>query len=775
MMTVMTAQPPLPLAPANAVPVGAAAGLVEDAEGGRVWLHGNLWLAWDVGDEVTRRLAATQLVATKAATATAVAQAFGVNRETLRRWGTALAQAGAVGLVSDPRGPKGPSRLTADVVADIRARRAERDSLRTIAEATEVSVTSVRRALAEEAEPAEEPGVDEPADAGADVEDGQDTDKDEDEAGDDGGDDGGRAGLPVLADPDGRTAERGLARWGLLEQADPVFIGAARVPLAGLLFAVPGLEATGLLRCARATYGALPNGFYGLDTVLVESVLRTLAGEPRAEGATRTDPVALGRVLGLDRAPEVKTIRRKFGLLAAAGKTDQLLAAMARHHLKQATEGDPELAAVLYVDGHTRVYGGKRRIAKTHVARMKFPAPATVETWVADSAGDPVLVVMADPGASLAGELRRLLPDLRAAVGDDRRVLVGFDRGGWSPRLFKDMAAAGFDVLTWRKGAATDIDDNLFAEVTYRDTQGRVHTWESAETTVEIPLDDKHDGKQKTKQQAKQRETFAMRQVTRREGPGARQVHILTTADSARLSIGEVNFRMGSRWRQENSFRYGRMHFDLDSHDSYRHSEDDPGRSVPNPAKKQTRNAVAAARARYEREAARADAALLELRSPTAGQVVISNADHNRATADLRAAEADLNTAEQANRATPARLPLGEVNPGQQILETETKLLTHAVKIAAFNTSTALARDLRIHTGYARAGDEAHALIRQVLTHTGDIDPDPDAGTLTVRLDPMPTPRATRAVAELCEHLTHTQTRYPGTNLVLRYGIKTRR
>jgi hypothetical protein len=121
MMVVMTAQPPLPLAPAEAVPVGAAAGLVEDVEGGRVWLYGNLWLSWDAGDVVTRRLAATQLVATKAATATCVAEAFGVNRETLRRWGAALADTGAVGLVSECRGPKGPSRLTAGVVGDIRA------------------------------------------------------------------------------------------------------------------------------------------------------------------------------------------------------------------------------------------------------------------------------------------------------------------------------------------------------------------------------------------------------------------------------------------------------------------------------------------------------------------------------------------------------------------------------------------------------------------------------------------------------------------------------
>jgi prepilin-type processing-associated H-X9-DG protein len=123
---------------------------------------------------------------------------------------------------------------------------------------------------------------------------------------------------------------------------------------------------------------------------------------------------------------------------------------MARRHV----EAHPGQAAVCYVDGHVRAYQGTRRIAKTHVPRLKFPAPATVETWVSDAAGDPLLVVMAEPAASLAAELRRLIPELRALVGDDRRVLVGFDRGGWSPTLFADLDAAGFDTLTWRKAAA---------------------------------------------------------------------------------------------------------------------------------------------------------------------------------------------------------------------------------------------------------------------------------------------------------------------------------
>ena len=212
----------------------------------------------------------------------------------------------------------------------------------------------------------------------------------------------------------------------------------------------PRWRATGLLQTAHEVYGGLPNGFYSLDTMLCEGVFRALLGEARAEGAVRVDPVALGRVLGLDRAPEVKTIRRKIGLLAEAGKAGDWIAAMAARHVA----ARPEQAAVLYVDGHVRAYQGTRKIAKTHVPRLKFPAPATVETWVSDAAGDPLLVVMAEPAASLAAELRRLIPELRATVGDDRRVLVGFDRGGWSATLFADLHAAGFDTLMGVSGSA---------------------------------------------------------------------------------------------------------------------------------------------------------------------------------------------------------------------------------------------------------------------------------------------------------------------------------
>ncbi len=101
-------------------------------------------------------------------------------------------------------------------------------------------------------------------------------------------------------------------------------------------------------------------------------------------------------------------------------------------------------------------------------------------------------------------------------------------------------------------------------------------------------------------------------------------------------------------------------------------------------------------------------------------------------------------------------------------LEAEVKQITHAIRMAAYNAETTLARALDGH--YARAGDEAYALIREALTTSGDICP--GNGQLLIRLDPLTAPRRTQALAALCDQLNHTQACYPGTNLVLRYEVK---
>ena len=192
---------------------------------------------------------------------------------------------------------------------------------------------------------------------------------------------------------------------------------------------------------------------------------------------------------------------------------------------------------------------------------------------------------------------------------------------------------------------------------------------------------------------------------------------------------------------------------------------------MPNPAKK-----AAAARVRHAEAATQAaetarDTALLQLRSPAPGQAAwITNQVIDALAAPVEAAWHELDDASQAAAAIPARVPPGTLAPDMVRLDAGTKQITHAIRMAAYNAETALARALHGH--YARASDEACALIREALTTSGDIRPHP--GELVIRLDPLTAPRRTQALAALCDQLTAVGARYPGTDLVLRYEVKSR-
>ena len=292
-------------------------------------------------------------------------------------------------------------------------------------------------------------------------------------------------GLPVLPDPVPRDGERVLARFGLLgEGAVPVFTPGAKVPLAGLLLALPALAGTGLLETARAVYGRLRDGFYGLETVLVLLVFLALLREPRAEGATRVPPAALGRVLGLDRAPEVKTIRRKLGELAAAGKAAELQLAIARHHAALR----PDDLGFLYIDGHTRAYFGDPGRAEDAPGADEAPRPGHRGDLGHRQPRRP------DAGGDRPSRPRRWPPRSRtcsrtcaAVCGEGTRPVLCFDRGGWSADLFAEIIAAGFGLLTYRKNQAgkdiPDLDDDAFTVMTWTGDDGRDRSYDLADTT----------------------------------------------------------------------------------------------------------------------------------------------------------------------------------------------------------------------------------------------------------------------------------------------------
>jgi hypothetical protein len=769
----------LPWLPGDAAEIAPGVGLLDlPGGGGQMWVHGMATFTWDAGDEAGRRLAAVQVTQLKAATQKQVAAALGTDLATVWRWVSAYRENGLAGLLPARKGPRGPTRLTPELTAKISDLDAQGLGLEAIAGQCGVSTFAVRTALGriparprtaapEEKQPAAGGTAGQDAEGTAAgtadhdaADDAGDQAADQDAAAEDCAGQGDAAGglLPVLPDPVPRDGERVLARFGLLgEGAGPVFIPGARYPLAGLLTALPALADTGLLACARQVYGRIRDGYYSLDTVLVHLVLQALLREPRAEGATRVPPPAMGRILGLDRAPEVKTVRRKIAELAAAGKAADLQMTIARHRAAASPDG----LAFMYIDGHTRAYFGTREIQKMHVARLKFPGPATEETWVTDGAGDPLLVVMAEPSTSLAGQIKELLPKLREIAGADRKPILCFDRGGWSPDLFAEIIDARFGLLTYRKASAGEdipaLPAGAFTAAAHAGDDGREHRYELADGTVNITVTTgTHKGR-----------VLTLRQVTRLDK--GRQIRILTTRQADALPPAAAVHAMSSRWREENYFRYGRAHFALDALDTNAVTPEDPDRKVPNPEKKKAAAAVKTARKDLADAQAAHDAKLTALRSPAPGQeTLITNHKLARLDAPVTAARQRLEDAQAAARAIPAKIPLSEHNPDLVRLDTETKLITHAIRMAAYNTETTLARTL--NGAYARADDEAHALIREALTTSGDIIPGP-AG-LTIRLDPLSAPRRTRALAALCEQLTATATKYPGTSLTLRYEVK---
>ena len=232
---------------------------------------------------------------------------------------------------------------------------------------------------------------------------------------------------------------------------------------------------------------------------------------------------------------------------------------------------------------------------------------------------------------------------------------------------------------------------------------------------------------------------------------------------------------MGSRWRQENHYRYARIHFDLDSHDTYRAADDDPTRMVPNPAKKPAYRDVEKARRALHLAETASDAALLAAHSPQPGtSVVLTNEMINTINAEVHTAETALDAALAAHQAIPARLPLaaGQPRPAGPGHRNQTDPPRHPhrrVQHRAIPRPCDRHRH-RLHPRRRRSPHPDPHRPRRLRRH----HPRP-TDTLHIRLDPLPAPRHTAAIDELCQALNDTNTVYPGTGLTLRYSIKSHR
>jgi transposase len=543
-------------------------------------------------------------------------------------------------------------------------------------------------------------------------------------------------------DPTDRGADRLLARLGLLEDAAPLFGSATAVPRAGVLLALPVLVISGVFECAQEIYGTLGPAFYGLRTSLLTLLLMALWRIKRPEGLKEYSPPDLGRVLGLDRAPEVKTLRRKLARLAAAGRAAQFGQALARQRV--ALRG--EALGFLYTDGHVRVYHGQHALPKAHVARMRISLPATSDYWVNDSAGDPLFVLTAEANAGLVKMLPGIVAQVRELVGK-RRLTVVFDRGGYSPKLFQHILAE-FDLLTYRKGRYRRIPRKAFQSCRTR-RGGRTLTYVLADQEVRLLK-----GK------------LRLRQVTRLMENG-HQTPILTSRRD--LPAAQVAYRMFDRWRQENFFKYLREEYALDALVEYDTVPDDPTREVPNPA-------WAALDARLRQAYAQLDRLQAEY-----GLEALTNLEQQRQTMrgfktahgklgqQIWKAWQRIEQLEKRRAGTPRRVPVQSVTEEPVVkLAPERQHLTNLIKMLAYQAESDLLRLVAPH--YRRAGQEGRTLLQSALASAADLQV--TQTELRVILAPQSSPHRTRAIATLCDQLNQTKTFFPASRLRLHFTIK---
>lgn len=112
-----------------------------------------------------------------------------------------------------------------------------------------------------------------------------------------------------------RADERVAAAMGLAECATARFEPGHDIQMAGLLTGLPALCANGLLS-GIGRHLKLPKGFYSALHILLTLGFMGLGRIRRPERLRHIPPGELGKVIGLDRVPEVRTLREKISTMA---------------------------------------------------------------------------------------------------------------------------------------------------------------------------------------------------------------------------------------------------------------------------------------------------------------------------------------------------------------------------------------------------------------------------------------------------------------------------
>jgi len=334
---------------------------------------------------------------------------------------------------------------------------------------------------------------------------------------------------------------------GALNGATTQFEHCRGVPFGGVLCALGALLANGLLGPANQLLGKV-KGYYTTAHILLLLAFMALCRIRTVEQLRGKAPGELGKLMGLDRVPEVRCLRAKLDDLSHKEAAEKWMAALSRQWMEE----DPEAIGTLYVDGHVRVYhGSKSALPRKYVSRQRLCLRATTDYWVNDHSGLPFFVIdkVVDPG--LIKVLReeivpRLLREVPGQPSPEEletdpcraRLILVFDREGYSPRLFKELwQEHRVACITYHKHPAANWPESEFAQQTFAMPNGESVRMRLAERGSLIGSGE---------------DALWVKEVRKLTDQG-HQVSVISTAYG--LEAPALGGRMFTRWCQENFFR----------------------------------------------------------------------------------------------------------------------------------------------------------------------------------------------------------------------------
>ncbi|MBF0503414.1 MAG: hypothetical protein HQM09_25080 [Candidatus Riflebacteria bacterium] len=551
-----------------------------------------------------------------------------------------------------------------------------------------------------------------------------------------------------------RVEDRVMAAVGLAESATAHFEPSCDVPMGGLLAGLPALCANGLLS-GIGKFHLLPSGFYSCLHILLTMGFMALGRIRRPEGLRHVPPGELGKVIGLDRVPEVRTLREKITQMANTGNPEAWMKELARTWMEE----DPDEAGYLYIDGHIRVYHGqKANLPRRFVSRERLCLRGTTDYWVNDAVGRPFFVVSKAVTDGLADTLLKdIVPELlktvpgqpseKELVADPllHRFVIVFDREGANHSLLSALWEKRIGVITYRK----NVKD----------------VWAESEFTahkVDAP------GGGSTKMKLAMRETTLTAGISfipvaeiRRLTDTSHQTAVITTA--RRLGNTVIAGRMFSRWCQENFFAYMMRHYDIDGLLQYG-IESLPGTtSVVNPVWRSLDKAIKTALQGIRKLQAKlgAEEVLVE------GQVIENKANLLQ---KIQTAQDDREKLCAERKATPKKVALDSLPEEQRptSLLPLNKQLADTVKMIAYRAETALVAILRRSLNKE---EEARALVRELFVSAADIEPNNIAGTLTIRIHRMACPAHDSSISALLVELSEQKFCHPETGALMIFAL----